>query len=87
MKVKVIGYRALDFQSKDGQQIKGTQVFATYPSTDQYVKGECVLLKEDNYKNKKLPFVPSNICPNVDLGEYDVSFDINGGIVSFVKVK
>lgn len=87
MKVKVIGYRKLDFQTKEGQQIKGTQVYAIYPSIDQYVTGDVVLLKEDNYKNKKLPFVPESVCSDVQIGSYDVSFDINGGIVSFVKEK
>lgn len=87
MKVNVIGFRKLDFDTKEGQKIKGIQVYATYPSTDKYVTGSCVLLKEDKYNNKKLPFVPDSVAPEVGLGEYEVSFDINGGIVSFVKVK
>lgn len=31
MKVNVIGFRKLDFDTKEGQKIKGTQVYATYP--------------------------------------------------------
>ena len=89
MEVKVLGFRKLDFVTKENQRILGTQIYAVYPSTDKYVVGEEVLLKEDNYKNKKLPFVPDSVLPvdKMKLGSYNVSFDINGGITTFEFLK
>lgn len=86
MKIEIVGFRKLDFTTKENQQIKGTQLYAIYPSTNQHVTGSEVLLKEDNYKNKKLPFVPESVCADITLGFYDVTFDINGAIASILKV-
>lgn len=88
MRVEVIGFRKMDFTTKEGQVIKGSSIYAVYPSKDKFVTGSVVWLKEDNYKNKKLPFVPDSVCPDIALGFYDVITDIsNGAIESFVKVK
>lgn len=86
MRIEIIGFRKLDFTTKENQQIKGTQIYAVYPSTSPHVTGSEVLLKEDNYKNKKLPFIPDTVLSDVTLGFYDVAFDINGSIASISKV-
>ena len=84
MKVNVIGTRRLDFDN-----VKGTQVVALIPPEYGF-EGQSVLLKDVQNKEgkfKKLPFVPDSVCASVVPGDYEVSFDINGSIASFVRCK
>lgn len=55
MLVKVIGTRKLDFMSSDNKQIKGTKVFVTYKSDNDYDNGEVadgVFIKEGSVLGK-----------------------------------
>ena len=79
MLAKLLGRMELDFKSKDGNTIKGTNLYIAFKSNN--VEG----LKAD-----KVFVKPEIQMPNVNVGdELDLSFDMNGKIdkVSIVKVK
>lgn len=43
MKAKVLGKRVLDFSTRDGEKIQGTQIFVSYkPDSDSGTEGEMI---------------------------------------------
>lgn len=68
MVVKVIGIQELDFETKQGERIQGTNLFTEYP--DDYVEG----IRCEKF------FVRRSIdCKNVKINSYyDITFDRRG---------
>lgn len=88
MKVNLIGFQHMDFQSSQGQQISGTKVFCVFDSPNQFTHGDEFLLRPvGDGKVFKVPFVPDSICKILELGLYEVEFDIKGSISTFKKIK
>lgn len=74
MVVKIIGVQELDFETRQGERIQGTNLFAEYP--DDYVVG---------VKCEKF-FVRKSIdCKNIAVNSYyDITFDRRGKIDKIV---
>ena len=88
MKIEVVGYQRMEFKNSSGEVISGTKIFSLMNPTNAHIVGKEVLLRPvGEGKVFKAPFVPSSVAPSIELGLYDVEFDIKGSISSFKPCK
>ena len=70
MQVTLQGFRNLDFKSKDGEQIKGTQLFVTFLDAET-----------TGYMTERLFIRPEVQLPTLKQGDLlDVSFNMRGKV-------
>lgn len=77
MQHKIHGYRELDFKASDGKDIRGMQLFTTYPAAD--VTGE---------QTDKLFIRADMEMPSIKIGDtIDVFYNNRGKVESVKAVK
>lgn len=76
MVVNIIGIQNVDFESRDGSRIEGTNLYTTYD--DEFVKG----MKAEKF------FIRRSIdCSKLKVGlTYDLTFDRRGKVEKIVEV-
>ena len=76
MQVNLVGFRALDFKSDSGDQIKGTQLFVSFPDSETTGNmTERLFIRSETQ-------LPQNLKPGDTL---EVSFNMRGKVEAVAK--
>lgn len=91
MKINVVGFTKVDYVSKkSGENVRGVQVFALSPASNDFQKGQLWAGKYDSDRHTYEPiFVSSKIVDpdRFSLGAYEADFDLNGRLTRLEKIK